>query len=364
MATGVQNIFSGERYGRMVEEDGHMKNENVRAGVELLFIKNEKSRGTAACKAGCEWRLHASLVMGGPTFQVKTLTGKHSCVRATTNKFATYKYLAKRIEMIVIENPSILVEKLRRTIIRKCRVEVNKYKVYRAKKAALEKLKGLDGCFLKTTYGGQLLVAVGRDGNENIFPISMAVVQVENYDNWRWFINELLEDIGEGRWTFITDRQKRLLEALSELAPDCEHRFCLRHLYQNFSKKHPGVDLKGLLWGAANTTNKNDFTIWMKRIETADPKTSPDYETAAEWLSKIPPAHWARSHFPISSFCDFIVNNMTESFNSYILEARDMPIISMLEWIRTKLMIRIQVKKKGIEKYVGEVCPNIVKKSE
>ncbi|KAK4397521.1 hypothetical protein Sango_1588700 [Sesamum angolense] len=42
----------------------------------------------------------------------------------------------------------------------------------------------LDGCFLKTCYGGQLLVVVGRDGNDNMFPIAMVVVQVENRKNW------------------------------------------------------------------------------------------------------------------------------------------------------------------------------------
>ncbi|KAK4390424.1 hypothetical protein Sango_2105700 [Sesamum angolense] len=43
---------------------------------------------------------------------------------------------------------------------------------------------GLDGCFLKIVYRGQLLVVVGRDGNDNMFPIAMAVVQVENRDTW------------------------------------------------------------------------------------------------------------------------------------------------------------------------------------
>ncbi|XP_073015717.1 uncharacterized protein [Primulina eburnea] len=345
----------------------------VRSGVELVFKKNEKRRVTAVCKDGCEWRLHTSLVMGGPTFRIKTLTGKHTCVRASSNKLATYKYLSKRIEMIVCENPTIPVDKLKRLIRRKCNVDVSKYKTYRAKKAALEKLKGnfkdqylklwdyceivrkynpgskilvkrdhsffvpkfqrmyfslqalksgflagcrpvigLDGCFLKTNYGGQLLVAIGRDGNENVFPISMAVMQVENFDNWRWFISELLEGIGFERWTFISDGQKGLLEALNELAPECEHRFCVRHLYQNFARKHPGLELKRMLWAAASTTNKNEFAMWMKRIEAANRKTSPDHETTAEWLNKIPPAHWARSHFLISSFSDVIVNNKQE----------------------------------------------------
>ena len=38
---------------------------------------------------------------------------------------------------------------------------------------------------------------------------------------------------------------------------------------------------------------------------------------------------------------DCYVNNLSESFNSMILEARDKPIIAMLEWIRVRLMTRM-----------------------
>lgn len=33
----------------------------------------------------CEWKIHASLVMGGPTFQIKTLKGRHTCAKVPTN---------------------------------------------------------------------------------------------------------------------------------------------------------------------------------------------------------------------------------------------------------------------------------------
>ncbi|KAL0427717.1 UNVERIFIED_CONTAM: hypothetical protein Slati_2946500 [Sesamum latifolium] len=127
---------------------------------------------------------------------------------------------------------------------------------------------------------GQLLVAVGRDGNDNMIPIALVVVQVENRDNWPWFISELLEDIGglgTDRWSFISDRQKGLVEALRELAPESEHR------------------------------------AYMKKIAEIDPKKTADQETAAEWLN-----------------------------------ARDKPIITMLERIRTKLMTRLQYKRLAI----------------
>ncbi|KAK4394886.1 hypothetical protein Sango_1642900 [Sesamum angolense] len=54
------------------------------------------------------------------------------------------------------------------------------FSLWALKKGFLEGCRpiiGLDGCFLKTVYGGQLLVVVGRDGNDNMFPIAMAVVQ-------------------------------------------------------------------------------------------------------------------------------------------------------------------------------------------
>jgi hypothetical protein len=40
-------------------------------------------------------------------------------------------------------------------------------------------LIGLDACFLKGDYGGQLMAAVGKDGNNQIFPIAYAVVEAD-----------------------------------------------------------------------------------------------------------------------------------------------------------------------------------------
>ncbi|XP_045816626.1 uncharacterized protein LOC123909782 isoform X2 [Trifolium pratense] len=68
---------------------------------------------------------------------------------------------------------------------------------------------GVDGCHLKTRYGGQLLIAVGRDPNDQYFPLAFGVVETETKESWRWFLTLLLEDIGqEKRWVFISDQQK------------------------------------------------------------------------------------------------------------------------------------------------------------
>ncbi|KAL0308477.1 UNVERIFIED_CONTAM: hypothetical protein Sradi_5790000 [Sesamum radiatum] len=133
-------------------------------------------------------------------------------------------------------------------------------------------------------------------------------------------------------------------------------------MYQNFKLKFKSEELKEYFWKAASTANRKDFEKYMKKIEEINPKISDDVETASDWLKKISPEHWARSFFPVHSKCDILVNNLCESFNNYILEARDKPIISMFEWIRTKLMSRLQQKRDGMEKYSGSICPNVIKK--
>jgi hypothetical protein len=69
---------------------------------------------------------------------------------------------------------------------------------------------GVDACFLKGHYKGQLMVAVGRDANNNMYPIAMAVVEAETNDSWTWFLEALVTDLGPTPhgWTFISDRQK------------------------------------------------------------------------------------------------------------------------------------------------------------
>ena len=75
------------------------------------------------------------------------------------------------------------------------------------------KIIGLEGCFLKSYVKGELLAAIGRDGNSQMFPIAWAIVDVESTDTWEWFIKNLKTDLnldsGYG-YTIMTDQQKVL----------------------------------------------------------------------------------------------------------------------------------------------------------
>ena len=54
-------------------------------------------------------------------------------------------------------------------------------------------------------------------------------------------------------------------------------------------------------------------------------------------------------------------NNICESFNNYILQSRSMPIIDMLEYIRSTIMHRIVPKRNTISGSSNVLCPKIRK---
>ena len=72
-------------------------------------------------------------------------------------------------------------------------------------------LVGLNGCNLKSKFGGHILSATARDGNDNISTIALVVVKQENKDFWVWFLQTFADDIGRPdklNLVFISDRQK------------------------------------------------------------------------------------------------------------------------------------------------------------
>jgi hypothetical protein len=74
------------------------------------------------------------------------------------------------------------------------------------------------------------------------------------------------------------------------------------------------------------------------------------------------PHHWSRAWFRLGSNCDSVDNNMCETFNKWIVEARFFLIITMLETIRRKVMVRIQSNRSKALSWNIVICPNILKK--
>lgn len=61
---------------------------------------------------------------------------------------------------------------------------------------------------------------------------------------------------------------------------------------------------------------------------------------------------------PGRAHCDVLLNNMCEVLNRQLLDARDKPIVTCLEYIRQYLMKKIVNVQKVIDKCDGPLTPN------
>ncbi|MBA0845504.1 hypothetical protein Goarm_022822, partial [Gossypium armourianum] len=54
----------------------------------------------------------------------------------------------------------------------------------RGRKEGCRPILGLDGCFLKGPFKGELLAVVGKNGNNQMYPVAWVIVKGECIDSW------------------------------------------------------------------------------------------------------------------------------------------------------------------------------------
>ncbi|XP_070041980.1 uncharacterized protein [Nicotiana tomentosiformis] len=137
-------------------------------------------------------------------------------------------------------------------------------------KHGLRPFIGLDGTFLKGHCKGQLLVAVTQDCQNHLYPLAWTVVDKENTLTWKWFLELLKQSLNLKDGTgisFMSDMQKGLLEAVRTILPLSNHRFCVRHIEGNWSKRiRISVEMKKYLWWSAWSTYEEDFKDQLKNL--------------------------------------------------------------------------------------------------
>ncbi|XP_062085604.1 uncharacterized protein LOC133791701 [Humulus lupulus] len=247
-----------------------------------------------------------------PTFVIKTYEAEHKCSRTNNNRFATSQWLSdKYLEEFKINEKigsyeeqyaalwdyaeeikstnrgstvEFLTEMAENGVPRFKRMYICYSGLRDGFNVGCRPVIGLDGCHIKGVHPGQLLTAVGVDRNNQMFPVAFAVVEIENKDSWSWFVNLLRIDLkidNSNHWTFITDKQKGLEQALKgmweEGIPEAEHRHCARHLEKKFIKVFKDKSLKDLLWKAAREVTIQIFEAVMEEIRKIN-------NEAYEWL--------------------------------------------------------------------------------
>ncbi|XP_072084719.1 uncharacterized protein [Arachis hypogaea] len=135
-------------------------------------------------------------------------------------------------------------------------------------------LIGLDGCFLKGYYGGQLLSAVCQ--------------------------------------------MSGLALALKNIFPMAFHRNCVLHIWKNFIKQFKDQNTKQLVWDCARCTTQIEFKAAMEKLKQIS-------VPAWKYLDRFDPAAWSKVFFSPGPKVDNITNNMCEIWNAKIVVYRGMP---------------------------------------
>ncbi|XP_023755101.1 uncharacterized protein LOC111903563 [Lactuca sativa] len=347
----------------------------------------------------CPFMVRASWMSTGKSFQVKKMNDRHTCVRNfSSSRLMNPTWLAKQFVKELVRKPKLKCKEMQSIIQSKFHCKVSWSKCYRSRCRALSlidgnlsdhyarvwdyghelmrsnpgsivrisvninpdhtttfhriyvcfkaikdgwkigcrRVIGLDGCFLKGQCKGELLTAIGRDANNQIYLIAWAVVEVENKVNWTWFLELVSEDLsldaGRGLCV-ISDQHKGLVEATKDILPHVEHKQCARHIYANFRKVYSGIQFKKMFWAATKSTTEGDFKINMDRIKTLS-------EGAYDHLMAREPHTWCRAFFGSGLACESVENGIAECFNAVIVDARKNPRLAMLEEIRLYMMER------------------------
>ena len=202
--------------------------------------KSEKKRIIVKCSDGCPYHMRFSRVPPQTFYVLSSYNSAHKCTNTGRVRLLTIKLLAKKLVPTLRHTPDMTIKALQDLCKRNWFVILSRFQMYRAKLKALEmihgaseeqyahlrnyaeellrsnpgssvKIKcketaggfsfqriyvcfdackrafvqscrpliGLDGCFLKGRYGGQLLSAIGKDGNNQMIPIAFAIVEAE-----------------------------------------------------------------------------------------------------------------------------------------------------------------------------------------
>ncbi|XP_074377113.1 uncharacterized protein LOC141718634 [Apium graveolens] len=72
------------------------------------------------------------------------------------------------------------------------------------------------GTFLKGGYRGKMLIAMGVNSNNHMFPLCYGLVDEETYENWSWFLQRLRRHVCRQRTgvCIISDRAASIIFAL------------------------------------------------------------------------------------------------------------------------------------------------------
>ncbi|CAK8544868.1 unnamed protein product [Lathyrus sativus] len=363
---------------------------------DLRIVKSDRSRFIAKCsKEGCPWRVHVAKCPGVPTFTIRTLQGDHTCegVRNLHHQQASVGWVARSVESRIRDNPQYKPREILQDIRDQHGVAVSYMQAWRGKERSMAALHGtfeegyrllpayceqirktnpgsiasvgatgqencfqrlfiayrasiygfinacrplleLDRAHLKGKYLGTILCAAAVDADEALFPLAIAVVDIESDENWMWFMSELRKLLGVNtdnmpRLTILSERQRAMVEAVETHFPSASHGFCLRYVSENFRDTFKNTKLVNIFWNAVYALTAAEFESKItEMIEIS--------QDVISWFQHFPPYLWAVAYFDGVRYGHFTLG-VTELLYNWAQECHELPVVQMMEYIRQQM---------------------------
>ena len=121
-------------------------------------------------------------------------------------------------------------------------------------------------------------------------------------------------------------------------------------MYANFQKLSKSKEYKDLMWEAAAAYTLPEVEEKMEDLKKIN-------KDAHAWLLKEPPSNWARCYYTSRAKCNRMGNNVSESFNDSIKEARNKPVLTMMDTIWRQIMKRYQERIQFSQSIQHNLCP-------
>ncbi|XP_048623651.1 uncharacterized protein LOC106435841 [Brassica napus] len=360
----------------------------TRRNVKFTRWGSEKSEVRCTIGEGCPFRIYCSYEKPIKLFMAKFCNDEHSCDKDGFTKVVKDGVIAKLFLNDFRRNPDLMPQAMQQTLEDRYDLVVTHNQCRKAKGKALKMIQDEDDEqfarfrdyeteLLRTNPEstielGTVAGVEGVDLFDRFYPLEEmqtissiqllgAVVQVENTDNWVWFIAKLKADLGIGDgegFTLIPDRQKGLLIVVDQELPKIEHRMCARHIYGNLTRVHPGrAIMKKIFWKIAKAYTVAEYD---EGIEEMRQSVLGVYET----LMEKNPQTCSRAYFTGTACYEVVHNNFSETYNNTINTAREMPLVEMLETIRRLAMVRTDLRKEKMKKHKGKYSKKVAKTIE
>ena len=176
---------------------------------------------------------------------------------------------------------------------------------------------------MRSDFKGILLCAVGIDALGSLVSLCYECVSIGDENNLAWFLSCFKVAFKhslpyDDNVTFLSDRQKGVINAVGVYFPHAAHGLCVKHLLENLKKQINNQVVNSLLRELAASKSPTDYNEKMNQIRQIS-------ERAAKYLAGVDKRDFVDAFFAGKRFGDY-TSNISESLNSRISLERDGPI--------------------------------------